>query len=216
MVRIVGCAYRGWGIDLMERVALIDNVKTNIINTHDNLENQIDGHNPDIVLFIGWSWKVPQEIINKYLCLCVHPSPLPKYRGGSPIQHQIINGDLDSALSIFKMTNEVDAGPLCFQGKLSLRGPLNGILSNMTNIGAKAMKQIIEDYKNGCLKFWPQQGEATYYKRRTPEQSRITPDEFKNAEYLYNKIRALQNPYPTAFIECYDGSILYITGAQCG
>ena len=44
---------------------------------------------PDIVLFYGWSWKVSEKLINKFDCLMLHPSPLPKYRGGSPIQNQI-------------------------------------------------------------------------------------------------------------------------------
>ena len=54
---------------------------------------------------------------------------LPKYRGGTPLQNQIINDDLDSAVTIFKMTSVMDAGPICSQEYLSLRGDLSVIFS---------------------------------------------------------------------------------------
>ena len=58
--------------------------------------------------------------------------------------------------------------------------------------------------------------EATYFARRKPEQSEITIDELENqtAEYLYNKIRMLQDPYPNAYIKTFDGKKLFIKSAQ--
>ena len=57
---------------------------------------------------------------------------------------------------------------------------------------------------------------ATYYKRRTPDQSEITKYEINNstAEYLYNKIRMLEDPYPNAFIRTSDGKKLIIKTAE--
>ena len=56
-----------------------------------------------------------------------HPSPLPKFRGGSPIQNQIINGKSDSAVSIFKISEKLDEGDIIYQKYLSLEGELSKI-----------------------------------------------------------------------------------------
>ena len=146
----------------------------------------------------------------------MHPSPLPKYRGGSPLQNQIINGETTSAVSIFKMTDKIDEGPLCFQEAISLKGNIFDILDRIKRIAVDAIIDIIDRYPD--ITFWEQKGEESLYQRRTPEQSKITMNELMNkpAEYLYNKIRMLQSPYPNAFIECQDGSKLYITEAHCG
>ncbi len=115
-VNVVGFAYRDWAWNILHHCGQQPGVDMAIFRKPEKvtLEN-IQRYNPDIVLFYGWSWKVPSEIIKRYLCLCLHPSPLPKYRGGSPLQHQILNGEAMSAISIFRMIDEIDAGDLCSQ-----------------------------------------------------------------------------------------------------
>ena len=65
--------------------------------------------NPDLILFYGWSSIIPQFILDSFTCL-IHPSRLPEFR--SPLQNQIIRGVSDSAVTIFKMTMTLDAGPI--------------------------------------------------------------------------------------------------------
>src|SRR4030042_5089590 len=50
-------------------------------------------HKIKIVFLYSWSHIINKSIIKKFLCLCLHPSLLPAYRGGTPIQHQLINGE---------------------------------------------------------------------------------------------------------------------------
>ena len=63
-------------------------------------------------MFYGWSWIVSKDLIENFTCLMLHPSPLPLYRGGSPLQNQIIEGKKTSKVSIIIMTEELDAGLL--------------------------------------------------------------------------------------------------------
>ena len=60
------------------------------------------------------------------------------------------------------------------------------------------------------------QDEATTFKRRIPEQSEITIEDFQSlsANELSNKINSLQDPYPNAFIKCKDGSVLFLTSSK--
>lgn len=83
------------------------------------------------------------ETINNYLCICLHPSPLPRYRGGSPIQNQIINGEVESAVTYFKMNNEIDAGPIIWQQNFSLDGDLKDVFSRISETGKKGFSYML-------------------------------------------------------------------------
>ena len=139
----------------------------------------------------------------------LHPSPLPKYRGGSPLQNQIINGELESKVSIFLMNHEMDAGPLLFQESFSLNGNMKNILKRIEEIGTKLTKKILEEFP---VVYEQNHNEATYFKRRKIESSQITIDEIKNKDalYLFNKIRMLSDPYPNAYLKTKDGKYLLI------
>mgnify|MGYP003640641550 FL=1 len=91
------CAYRDWALDIYDDVLEnFDNV--NLIKSQEEFTNTIDLFTAsDSIFFIGWSWIIPTVIVEKFNCICMHPSPLPKYRGGSPLQNQIINGERLSA-----------------------------------------------------------------------------------------------------------------------
>jgi len=214
-MNIVGCAYQRWALKIFDYIKQRPGIEFKIFKTpvDVNLEN-IGPYNPDLMLFYGWEWKVLDDIVEKYPCLCLHSSPLPKYRGGSPLQQQIMNGEVESAVSIFKMTKDLDAGDLCVQVPFPLDGSLYEILDRVTEIGRYETLKIIRDFPN--LTFWPQEGEATMFKRNKAEESEITKEELSlgTAQYLFNKIRSLQGPYPHAFIMCADGQKLLLTDAE--
>ena len=107
------------------------------------LHNEIYRIKPDLILWYGWSNLVSEKVISNFFSVMRHPSPLPKYRGGSPIQNQIINGETEGAVTIFKMNNEVDEGDIIYQDFLSLEGDLNKILNDITEIGIELTKKMI-------------------------------------------------------------------------
>ena len=96
-----------------------------------------------MILFYGWSWKI-KDIYEKYKSFMLHPSPLPRYRGGSPLQNQIISGEKNSAVTIFKINEILDGGDIYFQKKMSLNGSLNQIFDKMVKIGTEG---TLKNYK---------------------------------------------------------------------
>lgn len=172
---------------------------------------------PKILLFYGWSWMIPQELLQNFTCIILHPSPLPKYRGGSPLQHQIINGEKESAVTLIKATDRVDAGPIYSQTNFPLAGSLSEIFQRIIEIGTEDTIKVLNAIESSSINPYAQdESIATYYKRRTPEESEITIDNLKTkpAEAIYNFIRALEDPYPNAFITCSDGKKLIIKKAS--
>ena len=143
----------------------------------------------------------------------LHPSPLPKFRGGSPIQNQIIRNIKKTKVTLFKMNEKMDAGPILLTQKLSLEGHMHEIFESLTKIGVNlTLKIFSKKYK---LK---KQNEklATFYKRRKPSESLLTIKEIKNknSNYIYNKIRMLEDPYPNAYLKTKDGKKIKIKYAQ--
>ena len=114
MERIMICGYRDWSYDIFKNTELTFDGQKEIIYIDDreSLDLIIDKYNPEIIFFIGWSDIIESEIVNSNFCICLHPSLLPKYRGGSPIQNQIINGETTSGITLFKMDKNIDTGPI--------------------------------------------------------------------------------------------------------
>ena len=214
MKNILICGYRDWAFNLFNNVNNSVIEKCIYIDDKDLLEEMIDIYNPTYIFFIGWSWIVKDDIINNYPCICLHPSPLPKYRGGSPIQHQIINGEVESAVTLFEMDKGIDTGNILFQKKFSLLGDLKDIFSRISEEGTIGVIDIIENGYQSVTK--QNENDATFYKRRNPNMSEIKIEDIKEftADELYNKVRALQDPYPNAFIICKDGTKLYLKNTE--
>ena len=96
-------------------------IKNFEVNSNDNkkIYEILKNNQIDIVFIYGWSWIISNKIIDKFLCICLHPSKLPLFRGGSPIQNQILRGINKSAVSIFKMNKYIDRGDIFMQKELS-------------------------------------------------------------------------------------------------
>ena len=207
-MKIAYYGYRDWSISIFSK---LDIEEKYLISNKDY--DILEFIKPDLVFFIGWSHIIPNILIDKYKCICLHPSPLPKYRGGSPIQNQIINGEVDSAVTFFIMDQGLDTGDIIYQSYISLNGKLDDIFKNIELIGIRDINKIITDYKNNQIVTYKQDdSKSTFYKRRNESESEINIEEILNDEpvYLYNKIRSLNDPYPNAYIRCKNGGKLFL------
>ena len=220
MKTILICGYREWSKKIYKKLDFNYKSVVNLVyvDDKDELEKNINQFNPSAIFFIGWSWIIPDEIVKKYVCLCLHPSLLPRYRGGSPVQNQIVNGEQISGVTIFRMDEGIDTGNILFQEEISLKNNLVDIYDRIIHKGTKGFSKLIEDIKNNSLSNGTEQDEidASFYKRRTPKMSEIKIEDFSKftAEQLYDKIRALQDPYPNAFVICKDNTKLYLTHSK--
>lgn len=213
-MKILCCAYRDWAKNIYNSLEKHFIEHTFIrINSKEDLDSlDLNKEGPDLILWYGWSWIIPEDILKRYYSVMLHPSPLPKYRGGSPVQNQIVNGEETSAVTLFKMDGGIDTGDIIGQKHFSLTGDLNDVFDKITEIGISLSHDMIKNFDS--LTLIPQDhSQATYFKRRKPSQSEITLEDLKylKASEIHNKIRALQDPYPNAFIVCKDGTRLYIT-----
>ena len=154
---------------------------------------------PKIIFFIHWSKLIPKEVYKKYICIQFHVSNLPKGRGGSPIQNQILNNIYRTKISAFRVSKNLDEGELCGQENFILKGRAINILENMELKSLNMIKKLI---KKKNIKFKKQIGKPTYFKRRKLKDSEINISKINNIKKMYDFIRMLDAPgYPNAFIK---------------
>lgn len=198
------CAYRKWALELYHNISkkykdmiLIDNPKKLTLK-------KIEKISPEYIFFPDWSWIIPKDIVNKFKCVCFHESDLPKFRGGSPIQNQIIRGIEKTKSTAFLMNEGLDSGDILLQEELLLTGSINEIFERMKVNDLKMIEKIID----GKYKRKKQRGKSSKYKRRNPEQSELKSLNYSK-KYLYDFIRMLEDPYPNAFIKIGSKKIIF-------
>lgn len=224
-ITVVRAGYREWARRVFQALdekpgnyASRANVRIAYVDVADDVQLQRyieEGGAADLALFYGWSWIVPTSFIDAVPSYCLHPSPLPRYRGGAPLQHQIIAGEYWSAVTIFRMTAEIDAGPIFAQVPITLDGKLVDILERVSHVAMPLTRQLVFATAEGREIITREQDHAdkTIMRRRTPAESEITPAEIakSTARQLADKVRALAHPeYPAAFIVAGDGERLYL------
>ncbi len=129
----------------------------------------------------------------KFGCINVHPSLLPRYRGPSPIQQAILSGDKETGVSIIKMDEEIDHGPIIYQDTLELSNIDNfdTLSKKMFQQSAEILPKIIEDFVAGKIKPVKQDHlKATYCERLTRESGYFDINKPPSPEILDRIIRA--------------------------
>ena len=147
----------------------------------------------DIFVVVAYGKILPFEIINlpKYKTINVHFSPLPKYRGPSPIQAALLNGDAQTGTSIFILDEKVDDGPLLCQEIVNIDSDDNyfTLSDKLAKKSASIIGQTISDYASGKITPLPQdEAGASHTKIITKEDGRV--DWNKSAAEIYNQFRA--------------------------
>lgn len=114
---------------------------------------QIKQLNPDIICVVSYGKVLPKDILEipKYGCINVHPSLLPKYRGSTPIQTAIINGDKYTGVTTMYMDEALDSGDIILQEKIEIEdsqttGDLWSILAKK---GAELLVETIKQIEKG-------------------------------------------------------------------
>ena len=158
---------------------------------------------PDIVVVVAYGQLIPRRFLDipKFGFINVHASLLPKWRGAAPIQRSIMNLDKETGISIMKIVEKLDAGPVIHQDKINLNENIDtSILSKLlSQLGAKSLMNAIEKIENNEVNFVEQNhNEATYAKKITKEEAELKWNQ--NANIILAKINGL-NPNPGAWFK---------------
>jgi methionyl-tRNA formyltransferase len=164
--------------------------------------SQIQRLNPTLILSFYYRNLIPERILAlaSIGAFNLHGSLLPKYRGCAPVNWAIINGEHTTGVTLHRMVRKADAGDIVDQEAVPIEFE-DIALTVMGKLCGAAVKVLTRQYDpllTGTFTTRPQnEAEATYFRRRTPEDGRI--DWTRSAVEIYNQIRALTHPYPGAW-----------------
>ncbi len=152
----------------------------------------------DIFVVVSYGKILPLEIINlpKFKTINVHFSLLPKYRGASPLQFALLNGEKTTGSTIFFLDEKMDRGEIISSENFPIDedDTLITLSERAARISSKLLLNTLIDIESGNIKPVPQnENEATYTKILTKNDGRI--DWNKTAEQIHNQFRALY-PWP--------------------
>jgi methionyl-tRNA formyltransferase len=164
------------------------------------IENIKELH-PDILVVMAYSQLLPQALLDlpKYGAINIHTSLLPKYRGASPVQAAIINGDSETGISFMLLDNGLDTGPVLKQFKETIRpdDTAKSLLERLSILASENISIIIKEYIEGNIQPQKQdENRATFVKEYIKNDGLIKWHD--SAEKIERFIRGM-NPWPIAF-----------------
>ncbi|NLZ70405.1 MAG: methionyl-tRNA formyltransferase [Clostridiaceae bacterium] len=169
---------------------------------------------PDLIITAAYGRILSREVLAlpKLGCINLHPSLLPRYRGAAPVQHSIINGDTETGVSVLFMTDEVDAGDILAQKRVSLPEDITAgeLLNDLAVLGARMVLEVVEAIAAGHAQAYPQDPAlVTYAPPLTSSSGHI--DWTRSSIEIHNLIRGTQ-PWPEAVTE-FNGKRVIIKSA---
>ena len=166
---------------------------------------ELNSHNTDLFLIAGYPQIFSGAVLKipKKMTINLHGGPIPKYRGGSPLNWQIINNEKKIGLSILEVNKEIDGGRIIEKVSFPLKKNDDiGSVHKKANyyffkILLKTLKKLYS--KNKKLTFIKKKGKSKYWHQRNDEDGQLDYN-VKTAKECYNFIRAITKPYPGAWI----------------
>jgi methionyl-tRNA formyltransferase len=171
----------------------------------------------DLVVVVAYGQIIPKEFLNlsKKGFINIHASILPRWRGAAPIQRSIMNLDKETGVSIMKIAEKLDTGPVCNTYKINLENNLNAqdIGEKLSLLAAEKILDNIDDILDDKATFIEQDhSKATYASKIQKSEGEI--DWTESAQNIIGKINGLY-PAPGAFF-IYNGERYKILKADIG
>ena len=173
-------------------------------NLNNNEEyNLLKNLSADIAVVVAYGKLIPKNILKttKLGFINIHASLLPKWRGAAPIQRAIMNGDKKTGVSIMKIEEKLDCGPIIVSREIELdtSATYGETEKKLSEIGANLLIESLKKIESGNSKFVEQvHSEATYAKKINKKEAKINWN--SNADKVIAQIHGL-NPNPGAWFE---------------
>jgi len=176
---------------------------------------ELKSYQPDIILVAAYGKLLPKAVLDmpKFGCINVHASLLPKYRGASPIQWAVLNGDEKSGVTIMHMAETMDTGDIIMTKEVVLAQDetAGSLHDKLADIGGPLLIEAMDALETGrAPRIRQNEEEATYVKMLDKTMGNL--DFSKPAVQLERWIRGL-NPWPTAYTKL-DGKLLKLWKAE--
>ena len=176
------------------KVAQAHNIPIHLVEKGRDLLPIIEQYHPDLGVLAAFGKLVPQDAIDAIPCgiINVHPSLLPKYRGTTPIETPLLNGDSETGVSVMRLAMAMDAGPILAQAKVPITAETTkqSLYDELSTLGAKLILDVLPGTLAKNAPETPQdEAGATFTQKLSKDLSDLKFVE-KGAQTLANEVRA--------------------------
>ena len=157
---------------------------------------------------------IQPPLLEELELLNIHPSLLPRWRGAAPIERAILAGDSETGVTIMRVTEGLDSGPIALQEReeIGTADDFGSLSSRLARIGGELIVAALDRRATGRLELAEQdEGIATYAEKLTPADRRLDPAQ--PAAELERRVRAL-HPHVGTYLELDGGERLGVHEAQ--
>ena len=163
--------------------------------------DEFESLKPDVAILFAYGKIIPPEWLNVPIFgfINIHASLLPRWRGAAPVQRAIENNDKKSGITIMKMNEGLDEGPIIASQEIAINSETNGqtLIDQISHDSCSLLYNNLEKYLKGLLSPVDQDHEkSTYASKINKDESRLNWN--TDAKILEQKIRAFY-PYPATW-----------------
>lgn len=179
-------------------------------------EDELKKLDPDMIIVAAYGKILPKYVLDypKYGCVNAHGSILPKYRGASPIQRAIIDGEKVTGITAMYMAEGLDTGDIIkiYPCDITPDDDFGSLHDKLAALAGEAMCDVIDMTESGTITRTKQDDEKSSYAAKIEKEDTVI-DFTKNAEDIVNLVRGL-SPAPLAVTRTPDGKLLKLTHAR--
>jgi methionyl-tRNA formyltransferase len=174
------------------------------------------GRTGEVVLVVcAFGALLKEPLLSAYPLLNVHPSSLPRWRGAAPIERAIMAGDAQTGVSIMRLTEGLDSGPVCAAATVRIgpRDTYGSLSERLQRVGGELLVEVLDGWeRGGPPRFVEQPEEGVTYAEKIAAEDRLL-DPARTAVELERQVRAL-HPHVSARVARADGASIGVRRAR--
>jgi methionyl-tRNA formyltransferase len=207
--------WEGSVVDTAEQRGIEAYTPRNINN--EDFVSKLRAIDPDLIIMAGFSQILGTEVLSipDEGVINLHAGKLPKYRGGSPLNWAMINGETTGTATIHYATEQIDTGSILAEQdfRIGLDDTIADVRERTLEVFPELLVDVVTQIEDGTITEKKNQiSDGAYWGSRSPQDGRIDFTRM-TAKEVYDRVRALTHPYPGAFVT-YDGDRLFVWEAE--
>jgi len=175
-------------------------IEAHVVADLEQVSERVRALEPDLLWIMGWPYLVRRPVLELSLCVGMHPAPLPRRRGGAPMNWTILDGETSSAVTLFRMGPGIDDGDILAQRAFAISEAdyVADVARRVYELTEKLVGESVARLRDRRARWLPQDhSKATYTRRRRPADGHIAWDD--SSVRVRNLVRATSRPFPGAF-----------------
>jgi methionyl-tRNA formyltransferase len=155
------------------------------------VRSRLEGAGAEVLVVAAFGQMLRKPLLDALLCVNLHASLLPAYRGAAPIERALAAGETYTGVSIVRMAERLDSGPWALQTSvsLSLRDDAGSVARVLAFVGAAGLDQVLTGLEEGTVVWTEQEGEPSYAEKLGPQDYRL--DLSGPARGVHDQVRSL-------------------------